>query len=252
MDIGDTILLKLHPTFFFSQLQRLDITNFHDLGIHFLSYLEQVKQLKIFGGRFPSNVLSTHLPLVHTLQHLDSYRSTFSWMLGRTFKDLKEVKLYGIRSEELSAYRSLRVDLPACTTLKSGYSSVIHFDFIFSPNLQILVLKEPYKDRIHNGDFSKPLQKFLLNCPHLQRLEVDIYYRSELDSLFQFVFCDAQEQGVWQDIRSVKFTVGFWWVNDRISFFNQMLENQQHYGKSWREFIVKNVWRNDVILSAST
>ena len=43
MGIRDSPLLKLHPTFSFRKLQSLDITNDHDLEIHLLSYLEQVR-----------------------------------------------------------------------------------------------------------------------------------------------------------------------------------------------------------------
>ena len=255
LEIGDTSLLKLHSTFLFRQLQGLDIRTVYDLEINFVSYLEQVKQLKITGGTFPANVLNTHLPLVHTLQHLDLKWSTFSWMLGRTFKALKQVDLYDNRSEELSAHKGLRVDLPACTTFKSILHSVVHFDFFSSPNLQALVWEEISGPRIHNEAFSKPLQNFLLCCPYLQQLEVVIYHHSELDSLFQFVFYDAREQGVWQDIRSVKLTVGFTQFADRIPFFNQILGHQQHYRESWREFTVtnekRNRWRDDVIIRAS-
>ena len=177
-------------------------------------------------------------------------------MLGRTFKVLKKVELHQNRSAELSAHSGLWVDLPACTTLKSELSSVIHFDFFSVPNLQILVLEEPVKDQTHNGTFSKPLQNFLLNCPYLQQLEVAVYHHSELDSWFQFVFCDAREQGVWQDIRSVDFRVRFIHPDAKIIFFNQMLGHQQHYGKSWREFTVTNeeseYLKDDIILWAST
>ena len=252
----NTPLLKLYPTSFFRQLQSLDITGLDNFGLQFLSYLEQIKQLKFFGGTFPANVLNTHLPLVHTLQNLDLKWSTFSWMLGMTFKVLKEVKLVWNGSQELSAHRGLRVDLPACTTLRSEFYSMIHFDFFSSPNLQILVWEEPFEDRTHNWIVSNPLQNFLLNCSYLQQLEVVIYHRSELGSLFQFVFCDAWEQGVWQNISSVDCRVRFSQLDAKTLFFNQMLGHQQHYGKSWREFTVtneeRNQWRDDVILSAST
>ena len=261
MCTGDISLLKLHPTLLFGQLQSLDITCNHHFEINFLLYLKQVKQLTIAGGTSLSlaNVLDTHLPLVHTLQYLYLKFSTTSWMLGRTFKALKTVELHRNSSEGLSVHRGLRVYLPACTTLKSRSCSMMHLDFFSSPNLQILLLEEPFEDQIHSGGFSKPLQKFLLNCPYLQRLEVDIYHCSELDSLLQYVFCDAQEQGVWQDIRSVKFTVGFTLFHDRMPFFNQILGHQEHYGKSWREFTVTNEKENEeenrlhqVILRAST
>ena len=134
----------------------------------------------------------------------------------------------------------------------------IHPTFFFRQlqSLQILVLDEPFKDQIYDGGFIKPLQKVLLNCSYLRRLEVDIYHCSELDSLFHFVFCDAREQGVWQDIMSVKFTVRFGQVKFGIWFFNQVLGRRQHYGKSWRKFTVTNderdLWKNDIILKAST
>ena len=238
MTSSETPLLKLHSTVFFRQLQSLEIAHYAEFVIHSLSYLEQIKVLKIFGGTFPANVLNTHFPLVNTLEHLRLDWSTLSWMLGRTFRALKEVELILNRSEDLSVYRGLRVDLPACTTLKSKFYSAINFDFFSTPNLQILVLEELSGDRTHNATLSKSLPKFLLNCTYLQQLEVAIYPRAELDSWFQFVFCDAREQGVWKDIRSVEFGLKFNQHYAKIPSLNQMLRHKQHYGKSWREFTV--------------
>jgi hypothetical protein len=52
---------------------------------------------------------------------------------------------------------------------------------------------------------------FLSNCPCLQELQIETWHFSGLDSLIQIFFCDALEQGVWQDIRSVKLAVCIDW-----------------------------------------
>jgi hypothetical protein len=61
-----------------------------------------------------------------------------------------------------------------------------------------------------------------------------------LDSLIQFVFCDAREQGVWRDIRSVEVKVWFTGSSRMMGyhFFSQMVGHQQHYEKWWKEFTV--------------
>jgi hypothetical protein len=74
--------------------------------------------------------------------------------------------------------------------------------------------------------------------------------------LIQFVFCDAWEQGVWHGIRSVGVTVWFEInaENERSHFFNQMVGDQQHYEKWWKEFTVSREdegWKPKSILRAS-
>ena len=74
---------------------------------------------------------------------------------------------------------------------------------------------------------------FLLNCPCLQYL--DCLLRYESDSVIQFVFCDAQEQGIWKDIRTVK--VEFWGMKvDEIENVTQKYEHAQHVERWWKEF----------------
>ena len=250
--VNTNTLLNLIPTLLFKQLQSLDIKSNGYLETHLFSYLEQVKQLRI-SGMVPGEVLNTHWPLVHTLQELRLVGSTFSWMLGRTFRALKAVYLDENRSEELTAHRGLRVYLPACITLNSSNCSAVDFDFFSCPNLQNLGLMYTSEGRIHNRGLSKPLQEFLLNCHYLQRLDVCISQYSELDSLLQFVFCDAREQGVWQDIRSVEFMIQCRRLGVRIPFFDQVLGHQQHYRKWWRKFTVtKGSLETVIILRAST
>jgi hypothetical protein len=89
-----TPLFQLHSTVLFRQLQDLEVNCSHDHEIPILPCLEQIKRLEIWHGIIPAYSLNIDLPLVHTLQWLRLGYSTFSWMLGRTFKALREFQVY--------------------------------------------------------------------------------------------------------------------------------------------------------------
>jgi hypothetical protein len=239
-------LFKLSSTFLFRQLQDLEVEcSNHE--IFTLPCLEQIKGLVIRHGIIPAYSLDFHLPLIHTLQRLKLVHSTFFWMLGRTFKALKELEVHEPPDtpENLSRNEGLQVNLPACTTLKLGNCSVAHLHFFSCPNLQILRLQQPPMwSGIDEAAF-KSLHDFLNNTSCLQTLEILIYPYLGLNSLIQFVFCDAWEQRIWHDIRSVEVTVWFTASSkdDRRHFFIQTVGHKQHYEKWWKEFtVIEEYW----------
>ncbi len=87
----------------------------------------------------------------------------------------------------------------------------------------------------------KCLIDFLCDCSRLQELEIRTRdYSGRMDSLMQFVFVNAREQGIWRDIRSVEITVLFdapqWDTHERL--FVSMEGHQQQFAKWWKEFTV--------------
>jgi hypothetical protein len=111
--------------------------------------------------------------------------------------------------------------------------------------------------------------KFILKFSHLQKFGIAIGQDPELSSLFQLVFCDARQQGAWQEIREVEVRIIF--VEDGDIFmphhnalledvsepvFNQMVGQQQKYEKWWNQFTVSKMcdaenMKCEVILQAS-
>jgi hypothetical protein len=259
IDGYNTPLFNLSSTVLFRQLQALWYWNIGS-DIHFLPDLEQINELLIDSSRIPYS-LDINLPLVHTLQELKLYNSSFSWMLGRTFKQLKECNIEYPKdtSKGLSKYKGLQVEMPACTRFEWTRTYVIPFPFISSPNLQIIVWKPLHSGFALKKTVLKSLQHFLLNCSCLQKLNITIYHQPGQDSLIQFVFCDAWEQGVWHGIRSVGVMVCFYGnsedqKNEGSHFFNQMVGHRQHYEKRWKEFTISKAdegWGPEVILRAS-
>jgi hypothetical protein len=70
--------------------------------------------------------------------------------------------------------------------------------------------------------------------------------------LIQFVFFDAQEQGVWQDIRSVELKQDVF-INGSDQVFNEWIGQTLHYKKWWKELTVNKQaegYGECVILSA--
>jgi hypothetical protein len=255
----DTPLFKLSSTVLFRELQALGL-DFFD-AIHVFPYLEQITELIIRFSSIPTYSLDINLPLVHTLQKLRMYNSPFSWMLGRTFKQLKEciIREPHDTSEDLSKCKGLQVEMPACMRFEWNWTHVIPFPFTSSPNLQILVWEPLHHGFVHDEVVLKSLHDFLLSCSCLQELDISIYHQSGPGSLIQFVFCDAWEQRVWHGIRSVEVTV---WIDGKYEgrqnrgshFFNQMVGDQLHHVKWWKEFTVSkkhDPWGLGVVLRAS-
>jgi hypothetical protein len=234
-----TPLFQLLSTVFFRQLQDLVVDCYHDNEFPILPCLEQIKSLKVWHGDIPTYSLNVDLPLTQTLQWLIMGYSTCSWMLGRTFKALKTFQVHE-PPDIPENNEGMQVDLPACTTLELWDFSVDHLHSFYCSNIQTLQWEQHTLPFTIDEATFKSLLDFLLNCPHLQKVEIHISQFSGLDSLIQFVFCDAWQQGVWRDIRSVEVKVWFTVVsrNDAYDFFNQTVAHQKDYEKWWNEFTV--------------
>jgi hypothetical protein len=218
---------QLHSTVLFKQLQTLRLWDLDD-ETHILPYLGQIKDMVIWRTRIPAYSVDIDLPCVHTLQKLELRDSTYSWMVGRTFHTLKECSIQN-SSEDLSAYKQVQVHLPACTKLE-WLGSAVDYMHLSHPNVQILELHLGTSDEV----IPKSLHNFLSNCPCLQELMIEIDHCSGLDSLIQFVFCDAQEQGVWHDIRGVELN-DWQYDSDQDQIFNDIAGQTQHHQKWWKE-----------------
>jgi hypothetical protein len=198
----------------------------------------------------PAYSVGIDLPCVHTLQRLVLEGSTCYWMVGRTFHILKELFINNLKdsSEDLSEYNGVQVHMPACTKLV--WNSRAAASTLFScPNIQILEL---YPSGTPTAVL-KSLHNSLSNCPCLQELKIKIGHQSGLDSLVQFICCDAQEQGVWQDIRSVELKQCVH-ITRLDQVFDKMVGQTLHYKKWWKELTVSKERQKTckyVILSAT-
>jgi len=250
----DTPLLALYSTALFRQLRHLDITCKPNDEIFVLPYLEQIERLRIWHGflKIPENSLNLDLPLTHTLQWLELYSSTSSWMLGRTFKALREftVTLPPDEPRDHSRHEGLQMDLPACTTLDLVDCSMDYHHFLSCPNVQILRLSQS-QPSLQALDLATPnsFQGFLSNLSCLQNLNISVPHGLGIDSLIDFVFCGASEHGVWRDIRSVKVVIRCNTFSESYDFINKTVGNRPRYQKWWKSFIVK--FDTDVLINAS-
>jgi hypothetical protein len=227
---GFPLFNQLHSTVLFRQLQTLKFTGI-DHETHILPYLVQIKHLEIWYTMIPVYSVDIDLPCVHTLQKLVLMGSTCSWMVGRTFHTLREYKDF---SGDMSAYKGVQMHahMPACTKLEWSGSAVTYIPFSH-PNVQIL---EPHPLATPDEAVFKDLHNLLSNCPCLQELKIETWDFSGLDSLIQFIFCDAQEQGVWQDIKSVELKQHVSTSVDQV--FNEKVGQTLHYEKWWKELTV--------------
>jgi hypothetical protein len=244
-----TSLLQLHSTTLFRRLQYLEVNGYSDIEIPILPSLEQIKRLDIWHGTIPAYSLNIDFPLIHTLQWLRLGGSTFSWMIGRSFKVLREfwADVQVNTPENLSAHEGLQADLPACTTLKLGNFSVNHLHFLSCPNVQMFEWTHSSMRLTIDKAASKELHDFFHDCPSLQKLEIFLSQDLGLDPLIQFVFYDAWEEGVWRDIRSVQVTVWF----ERSDFCSRVVGHHHHYGKWWKELSVTKEDPERVVVRAS-
>ena len=211
----DTPLLQLRSSALFRLLEDFKISfNYHentpiyDFGILLFPCLERLKRLEILGSDVLAGQLESDLPLVSTLQWLNLRHSAYSWMLGRSFKALREfvVEESPLELEKRSHHEGLQVDLPACTILRLENCSEEPLRFLSCPNVRIFHYRHHVRHTI-SGTALKCLTNFLCGCSQLQELKISI--REELgseSSLVQFVFGDAREQRVWRDIRRVELT----------------------------------------------
>jgi hypothetical protein len=232
IDYSTTPLFKLlHSSVLFRQLMALKLWNLED-EVHLLPYLEQLDELDIVSSRSPTYSLDIALPCVCAVQQLRLTSSTFSWMIGRTFNGLKQCTFVYPRDtpEALSRFKGLQVDMPVCTNLAWFGGGLIHFTILSCPNVQTLQLQHDDQLTPDEG-----FLKSLMNCSSLQELEIITNHKSEPSSLFQLIFCEALQQGAWQEIRKVNMTV-YHSPGNRI--FNQMVGQQQKYEKWWKRFTV--------------
>ena len=242
-------------TALFRQLQDLEVNFFSDHEIVILPYLEQIKRLEIWHGIIPAYPSNIGLPLVHTLHRLRLEYSTFSWMLGRTFKVLREFRVYEPPDmpDDRSRHGGMQVGLPGCTILELWHFPMSRLHFLSCPEVQILQCKQSLVWSAIGKAPLKSLHDFLCNCSCLSKLEILIPDYLGRDSLIQFVFGDAWEQEVWRDIKSVEVIVWFPGSarDDRNNFLSQISGDQQHYEKCWKEFKVTMGDYNRVIVGAS-
>ena len=245
-----TPLLRLHSTLLFRQLQHIELTCYGDDEILILSCLEQIKSLEINRGIISVCSLDLDLPLTHTLHCLQLHFSTSSWMLGRSFKALRELQIEWspFAPENLYRHEGLQMDLPACTTLGLENCPMDYLRFFSCSNVQILRWSHALALTPNDLEDLSSLHDFLFNLSCLQQLYISTSPRSGLDSLIQFVFCDAQERGAWRNIRSADVTV--WFTDDVCN--DQMVRHQQLYEKWWKEFtVIKEDWSPMAVVKAS-
>ena len=249
-------LFQLHSTALFRQLQHLDVNCHGNDEILILPCLEQIKSLKILRGIIPVYPLNLDLPLTHTLHCLQLHFSTSSWMLGRSFKALRECQIVWspFAPENLYRYEGLQMDLPACTTFGLESCPMDYLRFFSCSNVQILRWSHaPVSATVDLATLSS-LHDFLFNLSCLQQLHISTSPHSGLGSLIQVVFCDAQERGVWRDIRSAKVTVWFtgssW--SDQYHSFIQMVGHQLFYEKWWKEFTVTKEDRSQMAMVSAS
>jgi hypothetical protein len=232
IDYGVTPLFQqLHSSVFFRQLIAFTLRGLED-EMHPLPYLEQLDELDIMHSRTPAYSLDIALPCVCAVQQLTLSHSTFSWMIGRTFKALRQciIKYLQDESKDLSRFKGLQVDMPVCTNLNWFGGGLIHFTFLSCPNVQTLQLHQGIDEFIPDEAFLKSL----LNCSGLQDFGITIGYCSELLPLFQLVFCDALQQGAWHEIRKVKVKIIYHAFDDaEDQFLNQMIGQQRKYENWW-------------------
>ena len=235
-----TPLFQLHSTVLFRQLQHLKIACKRNHKISFLPNLEQIKSLEIWRGIIPVYSLNLDLPLTHTLQWLNLRHSASSWMLGRTFKALREFQIYwsSFPSENRFRHMGLRVDLPACTTLTLRDCPTEYVRFLSCSNVRALLWWQPVAWTTYDlADLNSP-HAFSFDFSCLKNLDIFVPYGLGLRPLIHFIFCGAWEQGVWRDIRSVKVEILFDSSSKASHFFDQTVGHQQHYEKWWKTFAV--------------
>jgi len=249
----DTRLFPLRSTLLFRQLRHLELNCESNHEILILPYLEQIERLEISNGSIPEHSLNIDLPLTRTLQWLKTCRSTsFSWMLGRTFKALTEFRVTAPldEPENHSRHEGLQVDLPACTTLKLFHCSMDCLRLLSCLNVQIL---HWYPLSFQTFDLAAfdSLHHFLFNLSCLKTLNISLPRGLGIDSLIDFVFCGAPEHGVWRDIRNVEVEIWFNSSSKVSRFFDQTVGHQLRYENWWKSFTVIRRFARTVTFNAS-
>jgi hypothetical protein len=240
-----TPLVRLHSTALFRQLQHLDLTCTYHVEILILPYLEQIKKLEIWGGIIHKYSLNIDFPLTHTLQWLILYHSTCSWMLGRTFKALREFQndWSPLALENLARHEGLQIDLPACTTLQLDDCPIGYLRFLSCSNVQKFRWRQTLLLTTFDMTALNSLHGFVLTISCLRKLYIKVPEGLAIDPLIRLVFCGAPEQGAWRDIMCVEVEIQFETSSEASQFFDQTVEHQQRYEKSWRTFTVTKEFR---------
>ena len=236
-----TPLLALYSTALFRQLRHLEIISESNHETLMLPYLEQIERLQISRGSIPDYSLNVDFPLTHTLQWLKLHFSTPLWMLGRSFKALREFTVAHSPNEpeNHSRHEGLQVDLPACTKLELLYCPIEYLRFLSCSNVQILFWSQYTFQPFDLAAFNL-LHDFLYNLSCLQILDIFVPQGSGIDSLIDFIFCGASEHGVWRDIRNVEVKVRYDTISEASHLLDQTVGHQQRrrYEKSWKSFKV--------------
>jgi len=240
-------LLQLHSTVLFRQLQHLDLTCAWDIEVPILPYLEQIKRLEISGGFLPEYSLNIDFPLTHTLQWFKQYHSSSSWMLGRSFKALREIRMNMFVPWDQSRYEVPQVDLLACTTLVLADCPMSYLRFFSCPNVQnfrFTYYWYPFDLTAFNS-----FHDFLFNLSCLQNLYIFLYDGLGRDSMIHFVFCGALEKGVWRDIRGVEVETRVSSSSEASNFIDRTVGHLR-YEKWWNTFTTER-HKHEVTLTAS-
>jgi hypothetical protein len=238
--VSATPLLLLHSTVLFRRLQHLELDCDPNHEISILPYLEQIKRLEIWRGMIPVYSLNIDLPLTHTLHWLKLHRSTFYWMLGRTFKALREFQndWSPFAPTNLSRHEGLQVDLPSCTTLQLDDCPMAYLRFLSCSNVQNFRQRQFFAWTISDLTALNSLKEFVFTLSRLQTLHIFVPHTVGIDSLIQFVFCDAREQRVWRDIKSAEVRIEFNISSDESHLFASAVGLQRSYEKWWKTFSV--------------
>jgi len=257
IEFPNTPLFPLHSTVLFRQLQHLELTWKSSHRILILPYLEQIERLKVSSGSISEYCifdysLNLALPLTHTLQWLNLRRSASSWMLGRTFKTLREFRVFEPpdEPENYSGHEHLQVDLPACTTLELWDCSIDYHCSLSCSNVTILGWYQLSLQTTFDLAAFNSLHNFLFNLFCLQNFDIYIRQGLGIDSLIDFVFGGAPEHGVWRDIKSVGVGVKCGTISEASHLFDHTVGHQPRYEKWWKSFTVTKKERK-VIFRAS-
>ena len=250
----DAPFSPLHSTVLFRRLRHLELICRSHPKVLILPYLEHIEWLKIWSGSIPEYSLNLDLPLTDTLQRLFLSSSTPIWMLGRTFKALREFRVDKPpdEPENYSKHEGLQVDLPACTTLELIYCSTYYHRFLSCSNVQILRLFLSRDPSTFDLAALNSLHDFLFNLSCLQSLYIFVTRGLGIVSLIDIVFCGASEHGVWRDIRSVEVEIRCGYSESEAShLFDQTVGRQQRYEKWWKLFTVTKRYARTVTVKAS-
>jgi len=234
----DTLLLPLHSVLF-RHLRHLEIICKSNHEIIIFPYLEQIERLQISRGSIPEYSLNLDLPLTHTLRWLELRFSTPLWMIGRTFKALREFRVTRPpdEPENHSRHEGLQVGLPACTKLGLWDCSIEYLRFLSCPNVQILCWYQCSFQTFGLAAFNS-LHDFLFTLSCLQNIDVFVLQGLGIDSLIEFVFRGASEHGVWRDIGSGEVEIWFDSSSEASEFINQTVGHRSRYEKWWKSFTV--------------